>query len=231
MNVVITGASRGIGFETCKAFLKNGDTVFAIARSKKKLEELTKFKQNGYLYIIVADLSVDDGLKKCIKEIKSNSNYVDVLINNAGYLVHKSFETTTQEDFQKSIAVNLHVPYFFTQGILPLFEGSKFPQIINIGSMGGYAGSSKFPGLSIYSTSKGALATLTECLAEELKGKNIKVNCLALGAVQTEMLEQAFPGYEAPIQSIEMASFIFDFAMQSSKFINGKIIPVSLNTP
>ena len=108
---------------------------------------------------------------------------------------------------------------------------SAAAQIINIGSMGGYLGSSKFPGLSVYSAAKGALATLTECLAEELQEKNVRVNCLALGAVQTEMLEKAFPGYQAPINPEQMANFIYNFATHSSKFMNGKVIPVSLNTP
>ncbi len=104
-------------------------------------------------------------------------------------------------------------------------------QVINIGSMGGYPGSSKFPGLSIYSSVKGALATLSECLAEELKEYHIKVNCLALGAVQTEMLEKAFPGYVAPVSPAEMAAFIQNFILETSKCMNGKVIPVSLNTP
>ena len=97
--------------------------------------------------------------------------------------------------------------------------------------MGGFQGSSKFPGLSAYSASKAALANLTECLAEELKEKNICANCLALGAVQTEMLETAFPGYVAPVKSREMASFIAYFATRGHQFYNGKILPVSVSTP
>ncbi|MBL4624170.1 MAG: SDR family oxidoreductase [Flavobacteriales bacterium] len=231
MNVVVTGASRGIGFETCKQFLKNGDMVFAIARSREQLELLSDFKANGELNIIVSDLSDEKELLKCVEQIKSNTAAIDVLINNAGYLVNRSFEETTIQDFQQSISVNLQIPYFLTQNLIPLLETALSAQVINIGSMGGYPGSSKFPGLSVYSIAKGALATLTECLAEELKEKNIKVNCLALGAVQTEMLSKAFPGYEAPVNPTEMASFIFNFAAQSAKFLNGKIIPVSLNTP
>jgi NAD(P)-dependent dehydrogenase (short-subunit alcohol dehydrogenase family) len=97
--------------------------------------------------------------------------------------------------------------------------------------MGGVQGSSKFPGLSAYSSSKSALSGLTECLAEELKTKNIAVNCLALGAVQTEMLAKAFPGYKAPVTPSQMAEFICDFALKGQHFFNGKIIPVSSSTP
>jgi NAD(P)-dependent dehydrogenase (short-subunit alcohol dehydrogenase family) len=97
--------------------------------------------------------------------------------------------------------------------------------------MGGFQGSAKFKGLSAYSSSKSALAGLTECLAEELKEKNIAVNCLAIGAVQTEMLNKAFPGYQAPLKANEMAAFISEFAVNGHKYFNGKIIPVSSSTP
>ena len=92
-------------------------------------------------------------------------------------------------------------------------------------------GSAKFPGLTAYSSSKAAIAGLTECLAEELKDKNISVNCLAIGAVQTEMLEEAFPGYKAPLSPKQMAEYIFDFALKGHQYYNGKILPVSSSTP
>jgi short-subunit dehydrogenase len=231
MIVVITGASRGIGFETCKEFLSKGDTVYAIARSIDGLAKLKKFEVDGDLRIIVADLSQGKELEICIGKIRQGSEYVDLIINNAGYLVNKPYQETTVEDFDESISINLKVPFFLIQQLLPLLCESQSPQIINIGSMGGYSGSSKFPGLSIYSAAKGAISTLTECLAEELKDQNIKVNCLALGAVQTEMLEKAFPGYNAPVNAAEMATFIHNFATKASSFVNGKVIPVSLNTP
>ena len=103
--------------------------------------------------------------------------------------------------------------------------------VVNISSIGGIGGSSKFPGLSAYSSSKGALNILTEMLAEEFKDKGISFNTLALGAVQTEMLEEAFPGYEANISSSEMANFIYKFSLEGNNFFNGKIIPVSNTNP
>jgi NAD(P)-dependent dehydrogenase (short-subunit alcohol dehydrogenase family) len=107
----------------------------------------------------------------------------------------------------------------------------KGSHIVNIASMGGFQGSSKYPGLSCYSASKAALACLTECLAGEFTESGIKVNCLALGSVQTEMLEEAFPGYKAPVDAQEMAEFIADFALKGHKFFNGKILPVAVNNP
>jgi len=103
--------------------------------------------------------------------------------------------------------------------------------IVNIGSMGGFQGSSRYPGLSWYNAGKAALANLTESLGAEFSGRGIFINCLALGAVQTEMLDQAFPGYNAPIKPSAMAGFIGDFALHGHKFMNGKILPVALSNP
>lgn len=97
--------------------------------------------------------------------------------------------------------------------------------------MGAFQGSAKFAGLSAYSASKAALHTLTECLALELADRQIKVNCLALGSAQTEMLEQAFPGYQSPVMAFEMGKYIADFALTGHRFFNGKILPVAVTTP
>ncbi len=110
-------------------------------------------------------------------------------------------------------------------------EGSGLKHVVNVTSMAGYQGSSKFNGLSYYSASKAALGSLTECLAEELKDESIKVNALAIGAVQTEMLEEAFPGFKAPLQPSQMAEFMKWFTLEGPVFFNGKVLPVSLSTP
>ena len=97
--------------------------------------------------------------------------------------------------------------------------------------MGGFQGSEKYKGLSYYSASKAALACLSECMAAEFLESGISVNCLALGAVQTEMFEEAFPGLKAPVTAKEMAKFIADFALNGNKFFNGKVIPVAFSDP
>jgi NAD(P)-dependent dehydrogenase (short-subunit alcohol dehydrogenase family) len=97
--------------------------------------------------------------------------------------------------------------------------------------MGGVQGSLKFPGLSAYSSSKGAVITMTELWAEEFKETGPLFNVLALGAVQTEMLEEAFPGYQAPTTALEMATYIKDFSLTGNKLYNGKLLQVSSSTP
>jgi len=224
MNIIVTGAGKGIGFEVCKLFLENPEhKVLAISRDISNLTVISE--RNDRLIPISLDLE-DNCTHKIISHLPGA---IDILINNAGYLINKPFADISETDIEKSIKVNFTAPFRLIQMLLPHFNPNA--HIVNISSMGGFQGSAKFAGLSVYSSSKSALACLTECLAEELKGQQIKLNCLCLGAVQTEMLNEAFPGYQAPLNASEMAKYICDFALHAHQFMNGKIIPVSLSTP
>jgi NAD(P)-dependent dehydrogenase (short-subunit alcohol dehydrogenase family) len=234
MNIVITGASRGIGFETARIFAQNTEhRVFAISRGKSGLEELQKScdqnERQKNLHIFPFDLLRDDYSSVLIPPILKQMSHIDILVNNAGSMLNKSFEKTEDADFDLVFNSNIKTAYKLTRHLMPHFSANA--HIVNIGSMGGYQGSVKFPGLSLYSASKGALAILTECLAEEFRERNIKVNCLALGSAQTKMLEQAFPGYKAPLSASEIAAFIADFSLNGQRWFNGKVLPVALSTP
>ncbi|MGV3630583.1 MAG: SDR family NAD(P)-dependent oxidoreductase [Bacteroidota bacterium] len=225
--IVIVGASRGIGRELALRFSDDSNNrVYALARSRDALDEFS-----GKLNItpVFFDLEQDDVRIKAERFFDSLSN-IDILVNNAGKLVNKPFTELTHEDFASSYQVNVIGVMEFVQAALPKML-PKGAHIVNISSMGGFQGTVKFPGLASYSTSKAALASFTELFAEEYKETRIKMNCLCLGAVQTEMLEEAFPGYEAPLTAWEMAEFIHDFAVSAHRYLNGKIIPVSLTTP
>lgn len=232
MNVIVTGASRGIGFETVLAFNTDPQNkVVAIARNKEKLTLLKKratYPEN--ISILPFDLE-QFKLYSTVLKSKLNDAFksVDILINNAGVLVNKKFEKQSFQDFDKQYNLNIKAPFALIQLMLPYFN--KKAHVINISSMGGVQGSSKFPGLALYSSSKGALAVLTESIAEEFKAQDIRCNCLALGATQTEMLAEAFPAYEAPVSASEMGAYIADFALKGHNYFNGKIIPVALSTP
>ena len=237
MNVVITGASKGIGFELAKCFANDeNNVVVAIARSEKHLKELKNecLKQNlkHQLKTLVFDLENPEYVKTELhKHLAEHLTSVDVLINNAGYLINKPFTDIPLSDIHKSLNINFISHAILIQELIPLLKKSKISHVVNISSMGGFQGSSKFPGLSFYSASKAALANLTECLAEEFKNDEIRFNCLALGAVNTEMLRNAFPGFQASVNPHEMARYIYDFAINGYKFFNGKILPVSNSTP
>lgn len=232
MLILITGASKGIGFEMVKHFAKDpNNLVIAVSRNIEPLTKLVKQKNTTSVLPLKADITLALHQKKIYQTIKSLNLNLDVLINNAGQILNKPFEKITAKELQSVYATNVFAPFTLTQILLPLFSKKNKAHIVNIGSMGGFQGSAKFPGLSAYSSSKTALSGLTECLAEEFKTKNIAVNCLALGAVQTEMLTKAFPSYKAPLQAKQMAEYICEFALTGQNYFNGKIIPVSSTTP
>lgn len=227
MNIVVTGASRGIGFELVKQFANAGHSVFCLTRNLEPLKDIA----HPNLKFISTDLTSQDSINAAVAFIKKEATHIDCIINNAGSLVNKPYESISYDELQKVYQVNVFAPYYLIQQLLPVLGKQSKTHVINISSMGGFQGSSKFPGLTAYSSSKSAIAGLTECLAEELKEKNISVNCLAIGAVQTEMLAEAFPGYQAPLSPKQMAEYIFDFALKGHQYYNGKILPVSSSTP
>ena len=223
--VVITGTSRGIGFELAKLFAKNGHQVLAISRNTKPLEAVN----HKNISVLSVDISKNTDVKKVTNFIEQNWKQVDILINNAGKLINKPFTELTSNDFLEVYKVNVFGVAEITKNLIPFLP--KGSHVVTISSMGGIQGSMKFPGLAAYSSAKGAVITLSELLAEEYKQQEIAFNVLALGAVQTEMLEEAFPDYKAPLSAIEMANYIHDFSLTGNKFYNGKVLEVSSSTP
>ena len=223
--VVITGTSRGIGFELAKLFAKNGHQVLAISRNTKPLEAVN----HKNISVLSVDISKNTDVKKVTNFIEQNWKQVDILINNAGKLINKPFTELTSDDFLEVYEVNVFGVAEITKNLIPFLP--KGSHVVTISSMGGIQGSMKFPGLAAYSSAKGAVITLSELLAEEYKQQEIAFNVLALGAVQTEMLEEAFPDYKAPLSATEMANYIHDFSLTGNKFYNGKVLEVSSSTP
>lgn len=226
--LLITGAGRGIGLATTKLFLENGCTVMACSRNIEALVELQIDYPDTCIPImldLLDDLSIEN-LKKVIQDKNVALNYV---IHNAGYLVNKPFVDITKAELDQVYHINVLAPFVLTQALLPYFTSNA--HVVAISSMGGFQGSVKFPGLTAYSSSKAAVASLMECLQAEFAGYSHSFNSLCIGAVQTEMLKDAFPGYNAPLQPGQMAAFIYQFTTTAHQFIRGKTIPVSLSTP
>jgi 3-oxoacyl-[acyl-carrier protein] reductase len=224
-NIVITGTSRGIGFELAKQFAKNGHQVLALSRNSAPLSAIN----HENITVLSVDISKTEDLHKVSDFIKSTWKKVDVLINNAGKLINKPFTELSSKDFLEVYKVNVFAVAEITKLMIPFLQ--KGSHVVTVSSMGGIQGSLKFPGLAAYSSAKGAVITLSELLAEEYKEQQIAFNILALGAVQTEMLEEAFPGYEAPLSAVEMADYIYDFSLTGNKFYNGKVLQVSSSNP
>ncbi len=224
-NIVITGTSRGIGYELARLFADAGNEVIALSRKREPIKSLNHPK----ITALELDLSSSEGITEVSEKIKARFDRVDILIHNAGMLVNRPFEELTPADFQQCYAVNVFGVAGLTQALLPNMGSQS--HVIAISSMGGIQGSAKFPGLAAYSSAKAAVITLFELLAEEYKENGPSFNTLALGAVQTEMLEEAFPGYKAPLTALEMATYIKSFAEDGNKFFNGKVLEVSSSTP
>jgi NAD(P)-dependent dehydrogenase (short-subunit alcohol dehydrogenase family) len=223
-NIIITGTSRGIGFELALQFANAGHQVLAISR---KIPQALLGNQN--ITCLSVDLSNESELAKVTNFLAKSWKQIDAVIHNAGSLLLKPFSETTQEDFENIYKVNVFGVANLTRICLPFLQ--KGSHVVTISSIGGIQGSLKFAGLAAYSSSKGAVITLSELLAEEYKERGISFNVLALGAVQTEMLAEAFPGYQAPISASEMANYIYDFTLTGNKYYNGKVLQVSSTNP
>lgn len=224
--IVIIGASRGIGLAVAEQLSKDPkNRILAFARSFRE-EQLISDKENVIRFHL--DLN-SSSVRSTLETLLVDVSTIDILINNAGYIVVKPFMELSPEEIQAAYQVNVIGVMQSIQACLPKMAAGA--HIVNISSMGGFQGTVKFAGLAAYSTSKAAVVSLTELLAEELKETDVRINCLCLGSVQTEMLETAFPGYIAPLSASEMAEYISDFALTAHRFMHGRIIPVSLTTP
>lgn len=229
MNIVVNGGTRGIGKEIINFLAQDiSNQIFVTGRNEKALNSLSVRYKNVKSFSL--DMSLFDiQYEKFRAAVSNHFERVDILINIAGFLIAKDFLQTTNDEARLIMETNFFGPASLIRILKPTMSSGS--HIVNISSMGGFQGSAKYKGLSYYSASKAALACLTECLATEFTEFGISVNCLALGAVQTEMLDEAFPGYKAPVDAKQMAEFISGFALTGHKFFNGKILPVALGNP
>ena len=220
--IVVTGTSSGIGHQICIQAAKMNFHVISVSRNIEPLKDISGIES------FAIDITNKDSVDEFVANLKSRKIKIDILINNAGYLVSELFGDTTYDSFKKTFDVNVFGLAEITRSLIPIINSDG--HVINISSIGGVNGSKKFPGLSAYSSSKAAVIALTEVLAEEHQN-GPSFNVLALGAVQTKMLKEAFPDYNAETKPEEMAKYILDFAINGNKLFNGKLISVSNSNP
>lgn len=230
--VLVTGASRGVGAATCKALVLEHDCrVIAVARGGEALQALKE--ELGAQADRLEDMVLDLGAEDVVEALRAavGERRLHALVHNAGALLRVDMGGYTVAALQELYRVNVHMPLLVTQALADRLAGTPPSHVVTIGSMGGFQDSAKFPGLAAYSSSKAALACLTQCLAEEFKERGIRCNCLALGAVDTEMLRAAFPGYQAPVDAVAMGRYVAAFALEGHNLYNAKVLPVAVGTP
>jgi short-subunit dehydrogenase len=231
--IIITGISRGLGKSLLLEALKHENlNVIGISRNSQIIKnEFINLNKKPFLIDFNLSDSAED-YNRLFRIIKKEFGSVDYLINNAATINVKPFLKFSHSEIENLYQVNVFSVLKLIQELCPLMQNNPTrSHIVNISSMGGYQGSVKFPGLSIYASTKAALANLTEGIAVEFAEKNISVNCLAIGAIQTEMLKSAFPDYAGGVSSDTMADYVLNFTTQAHKVYNGKILPVSNSTP
>ncbi len=228
--IIVTGASQGVGRAIARSLAADHDrNVLAIARNAQALEQLTAELKNARLEILALDLEAPDAVDRVVHHVAGKR--ITGLVNNAGLLIRRDLGAWTAADAARLFHLNATVPFLLAQALGPMLDGDPPGHVVNISSMGGYQDSAKFPSLAFYSASKAALACLSQCLAEEFRGRGIRSNCLALGAVATDMLRAAFPGYVAPVTPEAMGAYAALFVLEGHNVYNGKVLPVALGTP
>lgn len=215
---LVTGASRGIGRETALALAASGAEVHATSRNAHYIEAC-----------VTHVLDYTSAESRATFSSSINGLHFDGVVLNAGALVNKPFRDLEQNDFDLMALANWSGQALLVQELLPfLAEGAH---VVFISSMGGYQGAAKYPGLLAYATSKMAMAGLAESLQAELGSDGLTFNALCLGAVQTEMLAAAFPGYEAPVDPNTMGVAIAEFVANGHKTQAGQVIAWAKSNP
>ncbi|MGN0470358.1 MAG: elongation factor P 5-aminopentanone reductase [Acutalibacteraceae bacterium] len=236
-NVLVTGASRGIGAETARLFAENGDNVFInYNRSEKSAFELyNELKAKGYsVNTIKADVSLSEEVGKMFDEIETLCGGIDILVNNAGIAQTKLFTDVTDDDWNRMVGINLNGAFYCCRRAIPYMVHNHFGRIVNISSMWGQVGGSCEVH---YSAVKAAVIGLTKGLAMEEGLSGITVNCIAPGVIKTDMTsnlsEDDFNALknETPTGTLgtpyDVARVVLFLASDNSSFITGQVLGVN----
>lgn len=233
--VLITGGSRGIGFETAKKFLALGDRVALLARDPAILDRAVRPLIDQYgaarVQAIPFDVSNADGIPAVFNSIQKHfGTSPDILVNNAAIGERIELFTVQPADFDRVMNVNVRAVFFFSQEFARHLKARGEPGVIvNLSSLGGIRGTEKFPGMTPYTTSKFAVVGLTEAFASELKSCGIRVNAIAPGAVNTEMLKKAAPDLRTETEPSDIADLIVWICDRSSRTVSGSVLEVFSN--
>jgi 3-oxoacyl-[acyl-carrier protein] reductase len=229
---LVTGSTRGIGKETTLLLLKKGLNVIISSRSQDSVDNviegiLDKFPSNKENILgLKCDVSKHSEVKTLVDVSVKRFRKIDVLVNNAGIVYFKSIMDTTEEEWDKTIDTNLKGVFLFTKEVLPYMIQNKSGVIINVSSGAGKYG---FPNLSTYCASKFGVIGLTESVAKEVTGYNVKIMAICPGGVDTKMIKDIVKvGYNASNRNLikpeEVANKIYDMIFNQNGYYNGQSV-------
>jgi len=222
---IVTGASAGIGRSTAAMLADRGARVVVFSRSAERLRELVA-KHEEQMIAVTGDVADPAAINRLFDECASRFGDCDVLVNNAGMIDPKPLVETTPEEWDRMFAVNVRGVYLASRRALPSMIAKRAGAIVNVASISGVIGPEKFPGWVSYCASKGAVISLTEALAVEVKEHGVRVNCVSPGSVDTAMWAEASGGAPANMTADEVAKTILFLASDASRPMNGQNIDV-----
>ena len=220
---IVTGASAGIGQRTAELLADRGAHVVIAARSESKLQEIAASRG---MHVVAGDVSDGAFIERLFAETESRFGPCDVLINNAGMIDVGTLVETTPERWERMFAVNVHAIYLACRRALPSMIARRAGAIVNVASISGVIGPEKYPGWVSYCASKGAVISLTEALAVEIKEHGVRVNSVSPGSVDTKMWAEASGGAPAAMTADEVAEAILFLASERSRPMNGQDLHV-----
>lgn len=230
---IITGAGRGIGAAVATLLAKHGAKIILVSRTLSELEAVKSHidSNGGTAHIIQADVGRVDDIARIYAEAITKFAAVDILINNAAIIYTDTWDVVTKEKFDEVINVNVTGATFMAQGAFKqMMKQDNGGVIINISSLSGIQNVEKFPGFGPYAMSKFAIIGLTESMAVEGKPYSIRVNAVAPGAVDTQMLAKAAPFLKTSTTPEDIAKTITMLCDENiSGHLTASIIPIFSN--
>ncbi|PYQ31238.1 MAG: hypothetical protein DMF56_04885 [Acidobacteria bacterium] len=222
---IVTGASSGIGRSAAELLAQRGARVVILARSAAKIEAIAATHADRMI-AIAGDVSDLASIERLFAKTEARFGHCDLLINNAGMIDPAPLVDTTIEQWDRMFAVNVRGAFLTSRRALPSMIERKRGAIVNVSSISGVVGPEKFPGWVSYCASKGALISMTEALAVEVKEHGVRVNCVSPGAVDTDMWAEASGGAPASMTADEVAETILFLASERSRPMNGQNLNV-----
>jgi NAD(P)-dependent dehydrogenase (short-subunit alcohol dehydrogenase family) len=222
---IVTGASSGIGRATAEMLAARGARVVVFARSAERLRELAARHEERML-AVAGDVADAKSVEKLFARCEARFGACDLLVNNAGMIDPKPLVATSPRDWDRMFAVNVRGAYLATRRALPSMLAKRAGTIVNVASISGVIGPEKFPGWVSYCASKGAMISMTEALAVEVKEQGVRVNCVSPGSVDTKMWDEASGGAPANMTAEEVAEVILFLASDASRPMNGQNVDV-----